>query len=40
LTNGTNLIEIKDAGKFSKGTYFLTIIESQQIQSIKIVKGN
>ncbi len=37
---GTNVIEINDAGKFSKGTYLLTIIESQQIQSIKIVKGN
>ncbi len=37
---GTNVIEINEAGKFSKGTYLLTIIESQQIQSIKIVKGN
>ncbi|HEY5405832.1 MAG TPA: alpha-amylase family glycosyl hydrolase [Ginsengibacter sp.] len=40
VTAGTNVIEINEAGRFSKGTYLLTIIESQQIQSIKIVKGN
>ena len=37
---GTNVVEINEAGKLSKGTYLLTIIESQQMQSIKVVKGN
>jgi 1,4-alpha-glucan branching enzyme len=37
---GNNKIEITEAGKFSKGIYLLTIIESQQTQSIKVVKGN
>ena len=37
---GTNVVEINEAGKLAKGTYLLTIIESQQIQSIKVVKGN
>jgi glycosidase len=40
LSPGNNEVQINEAGKFSKGTYLLTIIESQQIQSIKIVKGN
>ncbi len=40
VITGNNIIEINEAGKFSEGTYLLTIIESQQIQSIKIVKGN
>ena len=40
VSTGTNVIEINDVGKLSKGTYLLTIIESQQMQSIKVVKGN
>jgi 1,4-alpha-glucan branching enzyme len=40
LSPGNNEVQIHKAGKFSKGTYLLTIIESQQIQSIKVVKGN
>ena len=40
LSTGSNVVEINEAGKLSKGTYLLTIIESQQTQSIKIVKGN
>jgi 1,4-alpha-glucan branching enzyme len=40
IAAGTNVVEINEAAKFSKGTYLLTIIESQQIQSIKIVKGD
>lgn len=40
LTSGSNEIEINETGRFSKGTYLLTIIESQQTQSIKIVKGD
>jgi 1,4-alpha-glucan branching enzyme len=40
LAAGINTIDINEAGKFSKGTYLLTIIESQQKQSIKIIKSN
>ena len=40
LSIGNNEIEINEAAKFSKGTYLLTIIESQQTQSIKVVKGD
>lgn len=40
LSAGNNEVQINETGKFSKGTYLLTIIESQQIQSIKLVKGN
>lgn len=40
LAAGNNLVEISEAGKFAKGTYLLTIIESHQIQTIKIIKGN
>ena len=40
LPAGTNAVEINETGRLSKGTYLLTIIESQQTQSIKVVKGN
>jgi hypothetical protein len=40
LFSGNNEVQINEAGKFSKGTYLLTIIETQQIQTIKVVKGN
>jgi uncharacterized repeat protein (TIGR03803 family) len=40
LSPGTNVVQINETGKLSKGTYLLTIIESQQTQSIKVIKGN
>ena len=40
LASGINVIEINETEKFSKGTYFLTIIELLQKQSIKIIKSN
>jgi 1,4-alpha-glucan branching enzyme len=40
LSPGNNEVQINETGNFSKGTYLLTIIELQQTQSIKIVKGN
>ena len=40
LLPGTNVVEINETGRLSKGTYLLTIIESQQTQSIKVVKRN
>jgi hypothetical protein len=40
LYPGTNVVGIKETGNLSNGTYLLTIIESQQTQSIEIVKGN
>ena len=40
ISPGRNEVLINEAGKFSKGIYLLTIIESQQTQSIKVVKGN
>ena len=40
LSPGTNVVEINETGRLSKGTYLLTIIASQQTQSIKVVKGN
>lgn len=40
VSAGTNVVEINEAGKLSKGTYLLTIIESQQMQSMKVIKGN
>ena len=40
ITPGTNEIEIGEAAKFSKGIYMLTIIEPQQTQSIKLIKGD
>lgn len=40
VSPGKNEVLINEAGKFSKGIYLLTVIESQQTQSIKIVKGN
>ncbi|MEO8765347.1 MAG: choice-of-anchor tandem repeat GloVer-containing protein [Ginsengibacter sp.] len=40
LASGSNIIEINEAGRLSKGTYLLTIIESGETQSIKVVKGD
>ena len=40
LSPGRNEMLIREAGTFSKGIYLLTIIESQQVESIKVVKGN
>ena len=40
LFPGRNEVQIIEAAKFSKGTYLLTIIVSQQTQSIMVVKGN
>ncbi|MEO8763674.1 MAG: choice-of-anchor tandem repeat GloVer-containing protein [Ginsengibacter sp.] len=40
LSPGSNVVEINETGRLSKGTYLLTIIASQQTQSIKVIKGN
>ncbi|MEP6949129.1 MAG: choice-of-anchor tandem repeat GloVer-containing protein [Ginsengibacter sp.] len=40
LSSGTNVVEINETRRLSKGPYLLTIIASQQKQSIKIIKGN
>ena len=40
LSPGDNAFEINEAARLSKGTYLLTIISSQQIQSIRVIKGN
>ncbi|KAA9042088.1 T9SS type A sorting domain-containing protein [Ginsengibacter hankyongi] len=40
ITAGTNEIEINEAAKLSRGMYILTVIESKQTQSIKVIKGN
>lgn len=40
LFPGTNIVEINETDRLSKGTYLLTIITSQQTQSIKGVKGD
>ncbi|MDQ2719852.1 MAG: T9SS type A sorting domain-containing protein [Bacteroidota bacterium] len=40
LLPGTNVVEINEAVRLSKGTYLLTVVGSQQTQSIKVVKGN
>jgi len=40
LSPGNNAFEINEASKLSKGNYLLTIISSQQTQSIKVIKGN
>lgn len=40
LSGGTNEVDFDETGRLSRGTYLLTIIETQQIQSIKVVKGN
>ncbi|MEO8859782.1 MAG: alpha-amylase family glycosyl hydrolase [Ginsengibacter sp.] len=37
---GNNQFQISEAGKLASGTYMLTVIESQQTQSIKVVKGD
>ncbi len=39
LAAGNNSFEINETTKFSKGTYLLTVIESQQTQSIKLIKS-
>ncbi len=40
LFAGNNVVEISEAGKFAKGSYLLTVVSSQQMQTIKIFKGN
>ncbi|MDQ6762809.1 MAG: alpha-amylase family glycosyl hydrolase, partial [Bacteroidota bacterium] len=40
LFAGNNIVEINEAGKFADGSYLLTVASSQQMQTIKIVKGN
>jgi len=40
LHPGTNVVEINETRRLSKGTYLLTIIELQQSRTIKVVKGN
>jgi hypothetical protein len=40
LSPGNNAFEINETSKLSKGNYFLTIISSQQTQSIRVIKGN
>jgi len=40
LLPGTNIVEINETGRLSKGSYLLTIIESQQTRIIKVIKGN
>ena len=40
LSPGINVVGINETSRLSKGTYLLTIIGSQQTQSIKVVKGN
>ena len=40
LSSGDNTFEITEAGRFAKGIYMLSIMASQQKQTIKIVKGN
>ena len=40
LSSGNNAFEITEAAKFARGVYMLTIIASQQKQTIKIIKGN
>ena len=40
MSTGTNVISIDETNNLSKGTYLLTIIKSNQSQTIKVVKGN
>jgi uncharacterized repeat protein (TIGR03803 family) len=40
LQAGTNVKSINETIRLPKGTYVLTVVTSQQTQSIKIVKGN
>jgi Secretion system C-terminal sorting domain len=40
ITAGTNVISIDEVNSLSKGTYLLTFIQSKQLQTIKVVKGN
>ena len=40
LSPGNNVYEITGAGKFANGVYMLSVIASQQKQTVKIVKGN
>jgi len=37
---GTNVIGINETGNLTRGTYFLTIIKSDQTQTIKVIKGD
>lgn len=40
LSAGTNLVQITETSQLSKGTYLLTIIQSYQSQTIKVLKEN
>ncbi len=40
LLSGNNKIEIDGMQNFEKGVYLLTVVESQQIQNIKVIKEN
>ena len=40
LIPGTNIVKIGELSTLSRGTYLLTIIRSQQMQNIKVIKGN
>ncbi len=40
ISAGKNIVNINGANKFAKGSYLLTIIASQRMQTIKIIKGN
>ncbi|MEO8110285.1 MAG: alpha-amylase family glycosyl hydrolase [Ginsengibacter sp.] len=40
ISAGKNIVNINGANKFAKGSYLLTIIASQRMQTIKVIKGN
>ncbi len=40
LFAGTNVLSINETDKLTKGTYLLTVARSNQIQTIKVIKGN
>jgi uncharacterized repeat protein (TIGR03803 family) len=40
LFAGTNVLSINETDKLTKGIYLLTVIKSNQTQTIKVIKGN
>lgn len=40
INTGTNWIEMNETSKFSKGTYLLSVISSNQTETIKVIKAN
>ena len=40
LSQGNNAFEIPEAGSFARGVYMLRVQAAEQVQTIKIVKGN